>query len=289
MVPDQPPIRHFLRPSGSIDPLSLLADLDGFGIEESDVRLELARDGISYENATVLQQEQAIQTVATRLLLAAQGARLGLHKNETFLAEIRRTYLDQLSARFLQAKMAKEVTITSGEVRSFIRDNAALFEGRTYYTFDTLSIPTAAVDRLDKTLIESSLSLDDVADMLRENDIAYRRSPFSSYSEELPKELLDYMPELERTGRPFYLKNGELTNIAIILSSQATPIAESQRFELARERLMAIRRSVALSEYEAEILAKSKPNLNPDRFRTDDPVDDDTEADAPKEVPEKRN
>ena len=254
------PVRFFMKPVATINPATLVASLEGFGISEEDVNLELTRNGLSVLESTGTDRKTAIDTIATRILLAGQAIRLKLQEDPRFEAELRAFYLERLSARFLQEKLAKEVEVSASEVRAFIRKNPALFDDRTYYTFDTISIPTEALDKIDTDKVDKALSLDEVIDDLRAKDIPFRRLPFASYTEELPNELIGYLAELEQTGKPFYLKNGGRTNIAVIMDTQAVPIAAERQFELARERLLATKKSEALEDYEREILEKSKPD-----------------------------
>ena len=255
------PSSYMVQPVARIEPVKLVASLEGFGIEETDIRLDLIRRGIPRDNWTGAERKQSVDNVALKLVMANQALRNDMHKNDLFQAEIRRFYVERLASRFLEAKLAEDVTVTGAEVRRFIKDNPGLFQDREYFTFDTLSVPTSALGQLESKAVEESLTLEDVGGLLEEKGISYRRQPFNAYSEELPQDLLTTMPVLKETGRPFYLKRGAVANIAVLLSSQRTPIEPARRFELARARLLANAKAEALRVYEQEAKALAKPIL----------------------------
>jgi EpsD family peptidyl-prolyl cis-trans isomerase len=180
-----------------------------------------------------LAQQEALQRIIDRHLLAQQARKDGLDKTPEYLMR-ERQMRDALLIQLMEASAARATDVPSQKaIDDYIKANPATFADRTIYTLDRIQFPTPADTSRLKVLYDAH-SMDAVAAALNQLGIKFARGPARMDSAQIGQEIINRIKSLPST-EPFILPVNGLVTVAVITGEAKQPITGDQATPLAVE------------------------------------------------------
>lgn len=202
-------------------------------------------------------QQGALQRILDRRLLAQAAREDGLDKTPEFLIR-RRQLEDALLVQLLGQRTGSTAAVPEAKaIADFMRENPAVFSGRTIYTVDRIQFPVPSDPNALKAL-EDDHSMDAVAATLRQMGIKFTRDVAPMDSAQLGQERLNRLRALPE-GEPFVISEGGVVSVGVITGGTAQPVPDDQArpaaVQMMRERALsdAMRQRLTSAKAEAEI------------------------------------
>ena len=202
-------------------------------------------------------QQGALQRILDRRLLAQAAREDGLDKTPEFLIR-RRQLEDALLVQLLGQRTGSTAAVPEAKaIADFMRENPAVFSGRTIYTVDRIQFPAPSDPNALKAL-EDDHSMDAVAATLRQMGIKFTRDVAPMDSAQLGQERLNRLRALPE-GEPFVISEGGVVSVGVITGGTAQPVPDDQArpaaVQMMRERALsdAMRQRLTSAKAEAEI------------------------------------
>jgi EpsD family peptidyl-prolyl cis-trans isomerase len=163
-------------PGGHKSPTGqVVATVDGREITRLDLEAELANVNTPDPKVRKAAEQQALQLIITRTILADEARRQRMDKTPEFALQQRRA-TDTLLAQMLQYKIAAAVPApTDDEAQRFITDHPDIFAQRKIFAVDTVRMARPTDPSLIKGL-EPINTLPEVEDFLTAHNIAHSRT-----------------------------------------------------------------------------------------------------------------
>ena len=202
-------------------------------------------------------QQQLLQRLVDRRLLAQAAKEQGLDRDPQFIVDQRRMNESMLVERLAKRTNDTIPVPTAGEIDKFIAGNPSLFAGRQLYSVDQIAFATPA-DPTRLKALEPAKTMAEVMTVLQQLNIPFQRANRVVDSATVPPEQMQRITSLPK-GEPFVVpSNGQVT-VNVIVGAKAEPLPETQ------SRAMAVRalRSQALSKLGEQRLkdARSKGKI----------------------------
>lgn len=167
-------------------------------------------------------RQAALQRVVERRLLAQAARDDGLDKSPEFLVR-RRQLEDALLVQLLSQRLGRTTAVPEGSaVEAFMRENPAVFSGRTILNVDRIQFPMPA-DANKLRALEDDHSMDEVAASLRQMGIQFSRGGAQMDSAQLGQDRLTRIRALP-DGEPFVIPEGGVVTVAVITGETAQPV-----------------------------------------------------------------
>ena len=145
---------------------------------------------------------------------------------------------------------------TREEAEKFIKDNPKIFDNRKLMVLEQIRFLQPS-NANDMKLIEQANSLDDVAEMLKQNAIRYERVPTVFDTTSVSQQLADRIDKLP-PGEVFIISNGQMVLANVIKEKQPAAIPEEARLQYASQLLQQQRFAKAIKDQVAELTKKAK-------------------------------
>lgn len=136
---------------------------------------------------------------------------------------------------------------TKAEITAFVREHPQMFERRTGYLIDQLSVPAQRSPELIEAL-KPAKTLEEVEATLKERKIDYRRS-LQSLDTLRGEPRLSAAIEKLPPGEPFVLPEAAGFTVNRVREARVQPLTGARAEAVARELLLSQRRSKALREH----------------------------------------
>lgn len=167
-------------------------------------------------------RQAALQRVVERRLLAQAAREDGLDKSPEFLVR-QRQLEDALLVQLLGQRLGRTTAVPEGSaVETFMRENPAVFTGRTILNVDRIQFPMPA-DANKLRALENDHSMEEVAASLREMGIQFNRGAAQMDSAQLGQERLARIRALPN-GEPFVIPEGGVVTVAVITGETPQPV-----------------------------------------------------------------
>lgn len=198
------------------------AIVNGEEITIPEVNAEVASQpvppGMSQEQA----RQAALKRVIDRRLLANAAKEEGLNKTPEFLLR-QRALNDALLVQSLARKIESTVKVPDTKaIDTFIAEHPAAFANRSILTIDQLQF-TPSSDPTFLKRLEAEHSLDGIASVLREQNIAFARSTTDVDSGRLDNAMVKQIMALP-AGEPFLLPRGTIYVAGVVTKTRPVPI-----------------------------------------------------------------
>ncbi len=213
----------------------IVAKLDGREITVSELRTEMARLGLSPNQPGA--ERIALENVINRALLATAARHANMHKKPEGLRRMRAAQEQALADLYLStASQPPEPTMT--EIEDFILDNPTFFSKRRVYTFNVLSLPTAAFVGEDLTpLFDDTPDFADLKSHLDRSRASYAQSsvmqPSNAFPEAIRLQLSEY-----GVNDNIVIKSEDETQIMKIVALKKAPLPADAAPAFARRALL---------------------------------------------------
>jgi peptidyl-prolyl cis-trans isomerase C len=220
----------------------VVAIVNGEEISLPELNAELGNAQVPAGIDKKVVQQQLLQRLVDRRLLAQAAKEQGLDRDPAFIVEQRR-----VNESLLVEKLAKRTndTIpvpTAAEIDKFIAGNPSLFAGRQLYSVDQIAFATPA-DPTKLKALEPAKTMAEVTAVLQQLGLQFQRANRVVDSATVPPEQMQKILSLPK-GEPFVVpSNGQVT-VNVIVGAKAEPLPDTQA------RAMAVRalRSQSLSK-----------------------------------------
>jgi len=218
------------------------AVVNGEEITLQEVNAELGEAQLPEGADKALAQQAALQRIVDRRLLAQAAREDGLDQSPEFLIR-RRQLEDALLVQLLGQRTGRTASVPDARaIDAFMKENPAVFAGRTIYTVDRIQFPVPG-DSSKLKALEDDHSMDAAAATLRRLGIQFTRGPAQMDSAQLGQARLNQiraMPE----GEPFVIPEAGLVTVAVITGETAQPVQSEQ----ARPAAVQMMRNQSLSD-----------------------------------------
>jgi peptidyl-prolyl cis-trans isomerase C len=204
----------------------VVAIVNGEEISLPELNAELGNAQVPPGVDKKLVQQQLLQRLVDRRLLAQAAKDQGLDRDPAFIVEQRR-----VNESLLVEKLAKRTndTIpvpTAAEIDKFVAGNPSLFAGRQLYSVDQIAFATPA-DPTKLKALEPAKTMAEVSAVLQQLGIQSQRANRVVDSATVPPEQMQKILSLPK-GEPFVVpSNGQVT-VNVIVGARAEPLPDTQ-------------------------------------------------------------
>jgi peptidyl-prolyl cis-trans isomerase C len=230
----------------------VVAVVNGEEISLPELNAELGNAQVPANVDKKLVQQQLLQRLVDRRLLAQSAKDQGLDRDPAFIVEQRRVNESLLVERLAKRTNDTIPVPTAAEIDKFIAGNPSLFNGRQLYNVDQIAFATPA-DPTRLKALEPAKTMAEVTAVLQQLGIQFQRANRVVDSATVPPEQMAKITALPK-GEPFVVpSNGQVT-VNVIVGSKAEPLPDTQA------RPMAVRalRSQALSKMGEQRLKEAR-------------------------------
>lgn len=220
----------------------VVAIVNGEEISLPELNAELGQAQVPAGVDKKLVQQQLLQRLVDRRLLAQAAKETGLDRDPAFIVEQRR-----VNESLLVEKLAKRTNDsipvpTAAEVDKFMASNPSLFAGRQIYGVDQIAFVTPA-DPTRLAALEPAKTQAEVIAVLQKLNIPFQRANRAVDSASVPPEQMQKILSLPK-GEPFVVPgNGQVT-VNVITGSKPEPLPAAD----ARAAAVRVLRSQSLSK-----------------------------------------
>ncbi len=204
----------------------VVAIVNGEEISLPELNAELGNAQVPAGVDKKMVQQQLLQRLVDRRLLAQAAKEQGLDRDPAFIVEQRR-----VNESLLVEKLAKRTndTIpvpTAADIDKFIAGNPSLFAGRQLYSVDQIAFATPA-DASRLKALEPAKTMAEVTAVLQQLGIQFQRANRAVDSATVPPEQMQKILSLPK-GEPFVVpSNGQVT-VNVIVGNKAEPLPDTQ-------------------------------------------------------------
>ena len=220
----------------------VVAVVNGEEISLPEINAELGTTQLPAGVDKKMVQQQLLQRLVDRRVLAQYAKEQGLDRDPQFIVDQRRMNESMLVERLAKRTNDTIPVPTAAEIDKFIAGNPSLFAGRQLYSVDQIAFATPA-DPTKLKALEPAKSMPEVAVVLQQLGIQFQRANRVVDSATVPPEQMQRILALPK-GEPFVVpSNGQVT-VNVISGGKAEPLPDTQ------SRAMAVRalRSQSLSK-----------------------------------------
>ena len=209
----------------------IVAVVNGEEISMQELNAELGNTQLPPNVDKKVVQQQLLQRLIDRRVLAQSAKEQGIDKDPNFIVEQRRVN-EALLVDKLAKRTADSIPVpTAAEIDKFIADNPTLFGNRQIYSVDQIAFQMPANPSSLKQL-EPAKSMDAVATVLKGMNIPFRRGTQKVDSGSVPPEQMQRILALPKT-EPFIIPQGQNVTVNLIVGSEAAPMPAEQTRPLA--------------------------------------------------------
>lgn len=212
-------------------------------------------------------QAQALQRVIDQELLVQQALKGKLDREPQVMQAIEDAKRQILARAYLDRVAAAAPAQSQDEIRTFYKENPALFERRRIYHLHELvvSAPREKLGAL-QAAAAAARSMDEVAGWLKSRELPFNVVTASKPAEQIPLEILPRVLEM-RDGQTAVFSTARGASVVQVLRSEEAPLSGQQaapvieRYLLGRERLELARAEMGKLREQAKIeyLGEFKP------------------------------
>lgn len=204
----------------------VVAVVNGDEITLQEVNAELEGVQIPQNADRKLVQQQAVQRIVERRLIAASARNEGIDKEQDYLIGQRKVD-DNLLVQIMGDRAAKTFRIPDkATIDRFMAERPAIFGKRTIYTIDRVQFPFPSdVNQLKK--LEGDHTMEAAMAKLDSMGIKYLRNTTQMDTARLPDPLLKAIMKVP-PGEPFAVPDGGMISLGVITGSAPAPLNEDQ-------------------------------------------------------------
>lgn len=178
------------------------------------------------EKAPVVRRE-VLNKLIDQQLAVEQAIEQKLDRSPEVLMAVEAARRDVLARAYIEQVASKQPKPSDEDAKKYYAENPALFAERRIYNIQEIVLPaTEAVMPQLRAMVDSGKSMEDIATWLKNQNVKFGGAGATRTAEQIPLELLSKVHQL-KDGQGAILQNGTTITIMRIVSSQTSPIAES--------------------------------------------------------------
>ena len=200
----------------------VVANVDGDEITLTELNAELGTMQIPPNADKKIVQNQALERIIERKLLAKAARQDGVDQNPEFI--VRRQQLeDALLVQMLAKKISGGVkTPSAGDIDKYMADNSNMFAGRTIYSVDQIQFDAPKRQDYVKGLAAAH-TMADVVNVLDSNGIKYQRGNTQLDSAAVPPQMMAQILKVP-AGEPFVVPMGGKVAVSVLTGNKPAPM-----------------------------------------------------------------
>jgi peptidyl-prolyl cis-trans isomerase C len=215
----------------------IVAVVNGEEISLPELNAELGNAQVPPGVDKKLVQQQLLQRLVDRRLLAQSAKDQGLDRDPAFIVDQRRMNESLLVERLAKKTNDTIPVPTAADIDKFIAGNPSLFNARQLYNVDQIAFATPA-DPTRLKALEPAKTMAEVTTVLQQLGIQFQRANRVVDSATVPPEQMAKITSLPK-GEPFVVpSNGQVT-VNVIVGSKAEALPEAQARPMAVRALRA--------------------------------------------------
>ncbi|HEY1149733.1 MAG TPA: EpsD family peptidyl-prolyl cis-trans isomerase, partial [Pseudoduganella sp.] len=203
-------------------PGQALASVNGEEITVLQLNDELSRSNAQAANLETT-RKQVLEALIDRQLLQGEAAKEKIDRDPKVVQAIERAKSLIVAQAYMQKRVGTLAKPTKQEVEAYFSQNPQFFTNRKQFDMRELVVATRDVSDDMKTVMDSSKSLDDVANWLDQHKIKYARAQISRTSSDLPPELSAKLLAMPK-GQMFIIREGERSMLISIADIRPAPV-----------------------------------------------------------------
>jgi len=168
-------------------------------------------------------RKEVLDGLIGRQLLLQQAKKEKADRDPRVLQAIERSKEQILAQHYLQAKIGKPARPSEAEVEKFYEDNPVMFAQRKLFDTRELTIATRDLSAELVQKMEAARSLDEVERWLDAHGVKYVPAQAIRNSAELPPQLVEMLEKIP-TGKPFTVRQGEQSQLAVLQDVRSSPL-----------------------------------------------------------------
>ncbi len=204
----------------------VVAIVNGEEISMPELNAELGNAQVPPGVDKKVVQQQLLQRLVDRRLLAQAAKDQGLDRDPAFIVEQRRV-MESLLVEKLAKRTNDTIPVpTAADIDKFIAGNPSLFGGRQLYGVDQIAFQTPA-DASKLKALEPAKTMDEVTAVLRQLGITFQRANRVVDSATVPPEQMQKILSLPK-GEPFVVPSQGQVTVNVITGGKAEPLPDTQ-------------------------------------------------------------
>ena len=204
-----------------------VAIVNGEEITAAELNAELANAKMPEGADKDQTRSRVLQAMIDRRLLAQQAKKDGIDKSPEFLNRQRRATEDLLINMFASRQIDTAKLPANSEIEKFQATRPWIFSQREQWNLDQLrfQMPT---DAATKAKLEKAKTLEEVAKVLTDANIAFTRQKNKLDTAVIPPSLYSQLASAGRSSEPFIVPVGTQAVASTIISRDPAPITGEQ-------------------------------------------------------------
>jgi len=211
----------------------VIARVNGQEITLSELNSELIANNLGKRADDKAVTKTMIERLIARKLLVETARDTGLDKTSEYVLSRQRTEENELAGLAQRQMMSQVKPPTREEAEKFIKENPGTFNNRKLMVLEQIRFLQPA-NANDVKLIEKATSLDQVADLLKQNAIRFERVPTVLDTTSISRQLADRIDGLP-PGEVFVISNGQMVLANVIREKQPAAIPDEARIQYASQ------------------------------------------------------
>lgn len=210
----------------------VVATIDGKDVTVYELNTELQGINIpaGVERKTV--EQQALQRILDRKILADIARERGLDKTPDYILQTRRANEEVLVSLLRRDAAGKIPPVTDEDAEKFVAANPGVFQGRKILVVDQIQFPMPANREALKSF-QPLKTLDDIEQKLVADGITYRRVPTSLDTLQLPPQLAKQITSLP-PGEVFVIPVSGVVTANNVTETRVSPVIGADAVALAK-------------------------------------------------------
>jgi peptidyl-prolyl cis-trans isomerase C len=204
-----------------------VAIVNGEEITAAELNAELANAKMPEGADKDQTRSRVLQTMIDRRLLAQHAKKDGIDKSPEFLNRQRRATEDLLINMFASRQIDTAKLPADSEIEKFQASRPWIFSQREQWNLDQLrfQMPT---DAATKAKLDKAKTLEEVAKVLTDANIAFTRQKNKLDTAVIPPNLYGQLASAGRSSEPFIIPIGTQAVASTIVSREPAPITGAQ-------------------------------------------------------------
>ncbi len=214
------------EPTGQV-----VAVVNGDEVTMQEVNAELARLNVPETADKKRIQQQVLQQIVDRRLIAQAAAKDGLDRDPTYLVR-QRQLSEALLVQMYGDNAGKSLRVPdAAAIDRYIAEHPASFAGRSVLTLDQLQFPLPSNPERLRAL-EGAKSIAEAATILTRLNIPFQRGTSRMDTGQIPQQMMAQIQALP-PGEPFIVPGGGVVTVNVITGREATAVPDAQARALA--------------------------------------------------------
>lgn len=239
----------------------VVARVGGQDVTLSELNAELLANNLNQKGDNKVVAQTALQRIIARKLLAGVAREQELDKNSEYVLARQRSEEHELAGLAQRQMMSHVKAPTKAEAEKYILNNPVIFNNRQLMILEQIRFVQPA-NANDVKFIEKASSLDEVAELLKQNAIRFERVPTVFDTTSVSAQLASRIDKLP-PGEVFVISNGQLVLVNVIREKKPAAIPQEARLQYASQLIRQERTMKAMKEQLDKLKTETKINYQP--------------------------